>query len=312
MPSKTFELANKRIFVAGHNGMVGRAVVRQLAGESCEILTATRADMDLTRQSEVERWFATHQPDAVIMAAAKVGGIAANAAAPVDFLLTNLQIEMNTIAAAHQTGVTKFLMLGSSCIYPKFAPQPITESSLLTGTLEQTNEWYAIAKIAGLKLCEAMQRQHGANFISAMPCNLYGTFDNFNLETSHVIPALMRKIHEAKIAGSDTVTLWGSGTPLREFLFVDDLADGLVFLLKNYSAPEHINIGSGSEVTIAELARQIANVVGYGGEFVFDTTRPDGTPRKLMDSARIQALGWHARTPLAEGLKTAYKWFREQ
>lgn len=291
--------------------MVGRALVRRLQSENCEILTAPRAELDLTRQADVENWFARHQPHAVIMAAAKVGGIAANAAAPADFLLQNLLIETNTINAALKAKVEKFLFLGSSCIYPKHAPQPITESSLLSGPLEPTNEWYAIAKIAGLKLCEALYRQFGADFISAMPCNLYGPHDNFDLETSHVIPALIRKIDAAKTEGAQTVTLWGTGKPLREFLYVDDLADGLVFLLKNYSAPEHVNIGSGAEVTIAELARQIAATVGYTGEFTFDITRPDGTPRKLLDNSKIHALGWRAQTPLAAGLAMAYNWFDE-
>jgi GDP-L-fucose synthase len=307
----TFDLAGKRVFVAGHNGMVGSAITRRLKNETCEILTASRCKLDLTCQSDVEKWFAQYKPDAVVMAAAKVGGIAANAAAPTDFLLQNLLIETNTIKAAYETGVKKFLFLGSSCIYPKHAAQPIAESALLTGALEATNQWYAIAKIAGLKLCEAFYRQHGADFISAMPCNLYGIHDNFDLETSHVVPALIRKIHEAKISGTKTVTLWGTGKPLREFLYVDDLADGLIFLLNHYSAPEHINVGSGQEVTIADLAHEIANIIGYDGKFEFDTTRPDGTQRKLLDNKKIHDLGWRAQTSLAAGLKMTYNFFYE-
>lgn len=292
--------------------MAGRALVRRLADEDCTIVTASRTELDLTRQSNVENWFAKHKPDAVIMAAAKVGGIVANASAPAEFLLQNLLIETNTISAAQQSGVGKFLMLGSSCIYPKFAPQPIAESALLTGALEPTNEWYAIAKIAGLKLCEAFHRQYGADFISAMPCNLYGTYDNFDLQSSHVIPALMRKIHTAKISSAPEVTLWGSGTPRREFLFVDDLADGLVFILKNYDEPEHINLGYGSDLTIAELAQTIARIVGYTGRFVYDSSKPDGTPKKLLDNTRVNALGWHPRTNLESGLQITYDWFLQQ
>jgi len=309
MSHKTFSLSNKRIFVAGHNGMVGRAVVERLKSENCEILTAPRAALDLMRQSDVENWFKKHRPDAVIMAAAKVGGIVANASFPADFLLNNLLIETNTIHAAFQTGVEKFLLLGSSCIYPKHAPQPIKEESLLSGPLEPTNEWYAIAKIAGLKLCEALSRQHNVNFIAAMPCNLYGIGDNFDLQTSHVIPALMRKIHEAKKSNVSSVTLWGTGTPLREFLFVEDVADGLVFVLKNYSGMQAINLGYGEDLSIAELAKTIARVVGYQGEFVYDTSKPDGTPRKLLDSSVLNKLGWQPKTPLETGLRITYDWF---
>ncbi len=276
-----YNLTGKRIFIAGHRGMVGRALIRRLQSEDCTVLTALREELDLTRQADVEDWFAQYKPDAVIMAAAKVGGILANQNAPVDFLLNNLLIETNTINAAFKSGVEKFLLLGSSCIYPKFAAQPISEDALLTGPLEPTNEAYAIAKIAGLKLCEAFRRQHGSDFISAMPCNLYGSHDNFDLETSHVIPALIRKIHEAKISGAPNVTLWGTGTPLREFLFVDDLADALVFILQNYSDASPLNVGSNVEVTIAALAQTIADVIGYQGNFSHDSTKPDGTPRKL-------------------------------
>ena len=290
-----YNLTGKRIFIAGHRGMVGRALIRRLQSEDCTVLTALREELDLTRQADVEDWFAQYKPDAVIMAAAKVGGILANQNAPVDFLLNNLLIETNTINAAFKSGVEKFLLLGSSCIYPKFAAQPISEDALLTGPLEPTNEAYAIAKIAGLKLCEAFRRQHGSDFISAMPCNLYGSHDNFDLETSHVIPALIRKIHEAKISGAPNVTLWGTGTPLREFLFVDDLADALVFILQNYSDASPLNVGSNVEVTIAALAQTIADVIGYQGNFSHDSTKPDGTPRKLLDSTRLQNLGWILR-----------------
>jgi len=307
-----YNLTGKRIFIAGHRGMVGRALIRRLQSEDCTVLTALREELDLTRQADVEDWFAQYKPDAVIMAAAKVGGILANQNAPVDFLLNNLLIETNTINAAFKSGVEKFLLLGSSCIYPKFAAQPISEDALLTGPLEPTNEAYAIAKIAGLKLCEAFRRQHGSDFISAMPCNLYGSHDNFDLETSHVIPALIRKIHEAKISGAPNVTLWGTGTPLREFLFVDDLADALVFILQNYSDASPLNVGSNVEVTIAALAQTIADVIGYQGNFSHDSTKPDGTPRKLLDSTRLQNLGWIPQTPLAVGIRQSYEWFKSQ
>ncbi len=289
--------------------MVGRALVNRLASENCEILTAARAECDLTRQAEVEAWFEKNRPDAVIMAAAKVGGIVANATYPADFLIQNLLIELNTITAAFKTKVEKFLFLGSSCIYPKHAPQPIAESSLLTSPLEPTNEAYAIAKIAGVKICEALIQQYQARFISAMPCNLYGLYDNFDLQTSHVIPALIRKIHEAKIAKAPMVTLWGTGTPLREFLFADDAADGLVHIIKHYEGPETINLGSETEITIADLAKRIARVVGYAGGFVFDSSKPDGTPRKLMDSSKLHALGWRPRITLDKGLELMYSQF---
>jgi GDP-L-fucose synthase len=305
----TYDLRGKRVFVAGHNGMVGRALVNRLQSENCEILTATRAELDLTRQAEVEAWFAKNKPQAVIMAAAKVGGIVANSTYPADFLIQNLLIEINTITAAFKVNIEKFLLLGSSCIYPKFAPQPIAENSLLTSALEPTNESYAIAKIAGVKMCEALQQQHKAQFISAMPCNLYGAHDNYDLQNSHVIPALIRKIHEAKVAAAPTVTLWGTGTPLREFLFAEDAADGLVYILKHYEGRETINLGAGSDITIADLARLIADIIGYSGGFVFDATKPDGTPRKLLDSGKLRALGWQPRIPLAMGLKLIYNDF---
>lgn len=301
-----FDLAGRRVWVAGHRGMVGSALVRRLARESvAEILTADRAALDLTRQAAVEDWMVAHRPDVVIVAAARVGGIAANAARPVDFLHDNLMIEANIMRAAADARVAKLLFLGSSCIYPKFAEQPIKESALLTGSLEPTNQWYAVAKIAGIKLAEAYRAQEGLDFISAMPTNLYGPGDNYDLETSHVIPALLRKAVAARDSGGP-LTVWGSGTPRREFLHVDDLADALVHLLVHYSGAEHINVGFGEDLTIAELAQTIAEVVGYSGEIAFDASRPDGTPRKLMDSSQLAALGWRPRIGLREGLADAY------
>lgn len=301
-----FRLDGKRVWVAGGHGMVGAALIRRLAHESVDILNPDRAELDLTRQAAVEAWVAIHRPDVVVIAAARVGGIAANAARPVDFLQDNLLIATNILAAAAAAGVAKLLFLGSSCIYPKLAAQPIAESALLTGPLEPTNQWYAIAKIAGLKLAEAYRQQHGLDFISAMPTNLYGRGDNYDLESSHVIPALLRKAAAARDSGVAAMTVWGSGTPRREFLHVDDLADALVFVLQHYSAAEHINIGSGSDVTIAELAALVADVVGFRGRLEFDLERPDGTPRKLMDSARLTALGWSPRIALRDGLGDAY------
>jgi len=303
----SFDLAGRRVFVAGDRGMVGAALVRRLKAEPVTMLTAPRAGVDLTRQAEVEAWFAANRPDVVILAAARVGGIAANAARPVDFLRDNLLIETNVIAAAAANGCTRLLFLGSSCIYPKFAPQPIAEAALLTGPLEPTNQWYAVAKIAGIKLAEAYRAQFGLDYVSAMPTNLYGPGDNYDLESSHVIPALIRKAIAARDSGAATMSVWGSGTPRREFMHVDDLADALVHVLRHYSAAEHINIGSGSDVTIAELAQLVADAVGFGGELVFDTSRPDGTPRKLMDSGRLTALGWRPRIGLAEGLADALR-----
>ncbi len=301
-----FELAGKRVFVAGHRGMVGGALVRRLAYEPCDVITAGRDVLDLTNQHAVREWFKAEKPDAVILAAAKVGGIHANNTYPVDFLADNLTLQTNVITSAHAVGVEKLLFLGSSCIYPKFADQPIREDALLTGPLEPTNEWYAIAKIAGIKLCQAFRKQYGANFISAQPTNLYGPGDNYDLQTSHVLPALLRKFHEAKAAGAPTVTLWGTGTPLREFLHVDDLADALVFLLKDYSGEMPINVGSGVEVSIRELAETIAAVVEYEAELVFDPTKPDGTPRKFMDSRRLHELGWNNARSLKDGLAATY------
>lgn len=311
MSAKTaFDLSGKRVWVAGHRGMVGSAVVRRLASENvAEILTAGRDVVDLTRQSEVENWMAENRPDVVVLAAAKVGGILANDSYPADFLYENLMIEANIIHAAAQNAVEKLLFLGSSCIYPKFAPQPITEDSLLTGVLEPTNEWYAIAKIAGIKLCQAYRKQHGHDFISAMPTNLYGPFDNFDLKSSHVLPALLRKAHEAKESGQEALEIWGTGTPRREFMHVDDMADGCVFLLKNYSGEDHVNLGYGDDVAIAELAETIIEVVGYEGGLQYDTSKPDGTPRKLMDSSRLREMGWTPSRPLRDGIVSTYQWF---
>ena len=305
-----YSLKGKKIWVAGHRGMVGGAVARRLKSEQCELLVAGRDIVDLTDQKLVRDWMSENRPDCIIVAAAKVGGIHANNTAPVDFLQNNLVIQNNILEAAHENDVERLLFLGSSCIYPKFADQPIREDSLLTGALEPTNEWYAIAKIAGIKLCPAYRKQYGRDWISAMPTNLYGPGDNYDLETSHVLPALLRKFHEAKESGASQVTLWGSGAPLREFLHCDDLADALVYVLKNYSEYEHINVGSGSEVTIRELAETIAEVVGYEAELVFDATKPDGTPRKLMDSSRLHNLGWNAARSLRQGIADTYAHWR--
>jgi len=305
----SFELSGKRIWVAGHRGMVGGAVVRRLEGENCEVVVAGRGEVDLVEQVQVREWMAQKKPDAIILAAAKVGGIKANSDFPVDFLYQNLMIEANVLQAAHEQDVARVLFLGSSCIYPKLAPQPISEDSLLTGPLEPTNEWYAIAKIAGIKLTQAYRTQYGRDWISAMPTNLYGPGDNYDLDSSHVLPALLRKFHEAKRDGAKSVTVWGSGTPLREFMHCDDLADALVFLLKEYSGYEHVNVGSGVEVTIRELAETIATVVGYEAELVFDASKPDGTPRKLMDSSRLKGLGWDNSRNLQDGVADAYRHF---
>jgi GDP-L-fucose synthase len=308
VPELLDDLTGKRVWVAGHRGMVGSAVVRRLQQEPVdEILMAGRDIVDLRRQAEVEAWMQKARPDVVVLAAAKVGGILANDSFPADFLYDNLMIEANIIHSAAQQGVEKLLFLGSSCIYPKMAPQPIKEDALLTGPLEPTNEWYAIAKIAGIKLCQAYRKQHGKDFISAMPTNLYGPGDNYDLQTSHVIPALIRKAHEAKVSNASEMSVWGSGAPRREFMHVDDLADAVVFLLKNYSAHEHINVGSGSDVTIEELAQLICDVVGFKGKIVFDTTKPDGTPRKLMDSSAFSRLIWTANISLSDGIYSTYK-----
>jgi GDP-L-fucose synthase len=289
--------------------MVGAALVRRLATESCEILTVGREAADLRRQDEVETWLDANRPDVVVIAAATVGGIFANDSRPAEFLYDNLAIETNIIEGARKIDVAKLLFLGSTCIYPRLAPQPMPEDSLLTGPLEPTNEWYALAKIAGIKMCDAYRRQYGCDFVSAQPTNLYGPDDNFDLEGSHVLPALVHRIHNAKLTGAGTVTVWGTGTPRREFLHVDDLADALVFLLRTYSAEGHVNIGSGEEVTIRALAEAVAATVGYQGRLEFDTSKPDGTPRKLADVSKLTALGWRSRTPLAEGLQETYRWF---
>ncbi|QTL06085.1 GDP-L-fucose synthase [Aquabacter sp. L1I39] len=299
-----------RIFVAGHRGMVGSALVRRLAREKVEVLTASRAELDLASRAGVTAYMKRERPDFVFMAAAKVGGIFANDAFPVDFLRENLEVEIATVSAAHEAGVRKLVFLGSSCVYPKLAPQPIHEDSLLSGPLEPTNEWYAIAKIAGIKLCQAFRRQYGADYVSVMPTNLYGPGDNYHPEHSHVPAALIRRMHEAKLAGAPSVTVWGTGTPRREFLFVDDLADACLHVLRTYSDAEPLNIGCGRDMTIADFAHQIAAVTGYRGEIVFDTSKPDGTPRKLLDVSRLTALGWTARTPLKDGLAAAYADFQ--
>jgi GDP-L-fucose synthase len=299
--------------VAGHRGLVGSGIVRKLEAAGYEnLLLRTRAELDLTDSAAVAAFFEHEKPELVFLAAAHVGGILANDTYPVEFLLENLKIQNNVIENAYCHGVAKLLFLGSSCIYPRLAEQPIREDSLLTGPLEKTNQWYAIAKIAGLKLCEAYNTQYGANFISAMPTNLYGPQDNFDLQTSHVLPELLRKFHEAKLAGRGEVEIWGSGKPLREFLHVDDLADACLFLMENYDDPALINVGSGTEVTIAELARLVAETVGFEGDLRFDPDKPDGTPRKLMDSSRLFALGWQPRITLTEGLAGTYAWACEQ
>ena len=304
-----FELRGKRVFVAGHRGMVGSALLRRLAGEDCELLTVARQAVDLRDQRAVVAWFEENRPQAVFVAAATVGGINANATRPGDFLFDNLAIATNVIDAAYRVGVEKLMFFGSSCIYPRLAPQPIAEESLLTGPLEPTNEWYAIAKIAGLKLCEAYRRQHGRDFVSVMPTNLYGPGDNFDPLASHVLPALLRRIGEAARDDLRTVEIWGSGEPRREFLHVDDLADASVFLMRNWSSDQHINIGFGSDVTIAELARLIARVVGFAGDFVFDRAKPDGTPRKLLDVSKLTGLGWRPRIDLEPGIREVYRWY---
>jgi len=300
-----------RIFVAGHRGMVGSALVRRLEAEAfSNVVTRERSQLDLTDESAVAKFFAEERPNVVIVAAAKVGGIKANNDYPVEFLVKNLRIQNNVIHAAHENGVRKLLFLGSSCIYPKFAPQPIQESALLTGPLEPTNEAYAIAKIAGIKLCQAYAREYGANFISAMPTNLYGPNDNFDLETSHVLAALLRKAHEAKTRGDQRLIVWGTGKPRREFLHVDDLASACLLLLEKYDSPEIINVGCGEDISIRELAELICDVVGFDGELAWDTTKPEGTPRKLLDVSKIRALGWKPVIPLRDGIVRTYDWFR--
>jgi GDP-L-fucose synthase len=304
-----YHIGGKKIWVAGESGMVGQAVLRRLKSEDCQILSAPHRQLDLTRQSETEDWLAAHKPDIVVMAAARVGGIGANAADPAAFLYDNLAMTQNVIHGVYKAGVEKLIYLGSSCIYPKMAEQPIVEEALLTGALEPTNEAYALAKISGVKLCQYYKRQYECDFIAAMPTNLYGAHDKFDPQNSHVIPAMILKFHQAKMKGEKKVTLWGTGTPLREFLYVDDLADALIHLLKFYDGESHMNVGSGEEVTISALARKIAAVTGYDGDIVFDSSKPDGTPRKLLDSGRLNDLGWQAKTTLRQGLPMAYQWY---
>jgi GDP-L-fucose synthase len=299
----------RRVWIAGHRGMVGSAIQRRLTGEDVELLTVDRRELDLREQPAVCQWVAKAKPDIIILAAAKVGGIVANDSYPAEFLFDNLAIETNVIQAAHLANVERLIFLGSSCIYPKLAPQPITEEALLTGPLEPSNEWYAIAKIAGLKLCQAYRRQFGRHYISVMPSNLYGPNDNFDLSTSHVLPALIRKFHAAKAAGKAEVIIWGTGTPKREFLYVDDLADAIVFLMDRYDSIEPINCGAGFDVTIRELAETVGRVTGFEGALIFDKTMPDGTPRKLLDSNRLAVLGWRPKTSLEDGIRAVYRWY---
>lgn len=310
MTATRFSLQGRRVFVAGHRGMVGSALVRRLAREHCDILTVGRDRVDLRRQADVDAWFAAERPEAVLLAAARVGGIHENDTHPGEFLYDNLAIAANIVEAARRSAVAKLMFLGSSCIYPRAAPQPMPESCLLTGPLEPTNEWYAVAKIAGLKLCQAYRRQYGCDFVSVMPTNLYGPNDNFDLGSSHVLPALLAKIDNAVRDGRDSVVIWGSGRPRREFLHVDDLADAVVFLFEHWSEEEPINIGAGSDLTIAELARLIAEVVGFKGRFVYDASKPDGTPRKLLDTAKLTRLGWRPKIDLATGIRQTYDWYR--
>jgi GDP-L-fucose synthase len=301
-----------RIYIAGHRGLVGGAIVRRLEREGhARLITRTHAELDLTSQAAVRDFFAEVGPEYVFLAAAKVGGIQANNSYPADFIRDNLQIELNIIDGAYKAGVRKLLFLGSSCIYPKFAPQPMPEDCLLTGPLEETNEWYAIAKIAGIKLCQAYRRQYGFDAISLMPTNLYGPGDNFHLANSHVLPALIRKFHEAKMRAAKEVVVWGTGSPRREFLHVDDLADAAVFLMREYAGEEIVNVGVGHDLTIGELAQLVGEVVGFDGAIVYDTTKPDGTPRKLLDVSRLTKLGWQARIPLRQGVAEVYQWFLE-
>lgn len=304
-----FELAGRRVWVAGHRGMAGSAIARRLARENCEIVTATHSELDLLCQADVNAWMADKKVDVVFLAAAKVGGIMANSTRPAEFLYDNVVIASNVIHAAWRTGVKKLLFLGSSCIYPRLAQQPMREEMLLTGALEPTNESYAIAKIAGIKLCEAFRRQYGCDFISVMPTNLYGPGDRYDAEGGHVVAALIMKIHAAKSANSPVVELWGSGTPKREFLYSEDLADACVFVMKNYSGEMFLNVGTGEDMTILELAQSIAKVIGWEGRFALNTSKPDGMPRKVMDVSRLRALGWSAPTDFETGMKEAYKWY---
>ena len=305
------DLDNQKIYVAGHNGMVGRAICRRLESEDVDILTIDRSKLDLTNQMDVNTWMMKTRPDMVFMCAARVGGIVDNRDNPAEFIYQNLMIQTNIIHAAYQAGVKKLLFLGSSCIYPRECPQPINENCLMTGALEPTNAAYATAKIAGIEMCKSYRRQYGCDFISAMPCNLYGPYDHFDPETAHVPAALMQRFHEAKTKNFDQVTIWGSGTPKREFMHVDDLADAAVFLMKNYSDSVPINVGSGNDISIQGFAQKISNVVGYDGKIENDLSRPDGTMRKVMDVSKINALGWNAEISLDDGLRTYYQWYQE-
>lgn len=304
-------LAGKRIWVTGHRGMVGSALMRRLAMENCELLTVGRTDLDLRRQSDVEAWMKREKPTTVVVAAATVGGILANDTRPAEFLYDNLAIATNIVESAYRIGVEKLLYLGSNCIYPRMAPQPMREDVLLTGPLEPTNQWYAISKIAGLMLCHAYRRQYNCDYISAVPTNLYGPNDNYDLYSSHVIPALIAKARRAKSDKGDKLVVWGTGKPRREFMYVDDLADALVFLLKHYSAEVHVNIGVGYDITIRDLAEAIVSIVGFNGRLQFDTTKSDGSPQKLMDSSRLRELGWRPKTTIQQGLELAYAWYAE-
>jgi len=310
-PAPLYDLTGKRVWVAGQRGMVGSAILRRLEDEGCEILTAGRDVADLTRQNETEDWIAASRPQAIFLAAAHVGGILANDTYPAEFIYDNLMIEANIIHAAWRNGVEKLLFLGSSCIYPKLAPQPMAEDALLTGELEPTNQWYAIAKIAGIKLCQAYRRQYGCDFISAMPTNLYGPNDNFDLASSHVLPALIAKAHAANISGASALEVWGTGKPRREFLHVDDAADACVFLMKHYSAEGHINVGTGSDISIGELAALICGIVGFKGGIAYLADKPDGTPVKRLDVSALAKLGWSARIDLREGIEETWRWYQQ-
>ncbi len=305
-PDLLFDLRGKRVYVAGHRGMVGSAIVRRLASENCNVLVAERGSLDLTDQHATENWLGRMRPDAIFLAAGLVGGIYANDTYPADFISNNLAIALNVICGAHNSGVKKLLALGSSCIYPRLVAQPMSEEALLTGPLEPTNEWYAVAKIAAIKLCQAYRKQHGDDFISVMPTNLYGPNDNYHPLNSHVPPALIRRFHEAKLANAPTVTVWGTGTPRREFMAADDAADACVFVMKHYSDFGFLNIGTGKDITIGEFSRLVARIVGYQGKIIFDTSRPDGPPQKLLDVSKIKKLGWVPKIPLAEGLAETY------
>jgi GDP-L-fucose synthase len=307
-----YVLAGKRVWVAGHRGLVGSALVRRLEREDCEVLTVSRSKCDLRDPAQVDRWMGEARVDAIFLAAAQVGGILANDTRPVAFLYDNMLIQNTVIEAARKFGVEKLMFLGSSCIYPRLAPQPIPESALLTGPLEPTNQWYALAKIAGIKLCQAYRRQYGCDFFSVMPTNLYGPSDNFDLLSSHVVPGLMAKVHQAKESGAREIEVWGTGKPQREFLHVDDAADGMVYLMQHYSDDDIVNLGTGNEITIADLASLMCRVVGFRGGVRFDTSKPDGTPRKVLDLTRLHALGWRAHISLTDGLQRTYRWYLEQ